>query len=126
MDDLSPLQKAVGETAKPFDFSKINTFFDDVPDVDELLQRNQEIQDWSIAKAADLIDPTPLDEQLRINDLLGVLKEQALVLKAQNEAFKGYVEDARRETWFSRIVSIVSVVIALASLLVAVFTLVTK
>lgn len=57
-----------------------------------------------------------------INELLGVLKEQARVLNAQNEAFRGYVEDARKETWFSRIVSIISVVIALASLLVTVFT----
>lgn len=126
MDDLSPLQKAAIKTAKSFSFPKINTFFDDVPDVDELLQRNQEIQDLNIARVADLVDPTPLDEQLRINELLGVLREQARVLKAQNEAFKDYVADARKETWFSRIVSIASVVIALASLLVAVFTLVPK
>ena len=126
MDDLSPLQKAVNETVKPSNFSKIHTPFEDMPDVSELLQQTREIQDWSIARAADLVDPTPLDEQLRINDLLGVLKEQACVLNAQNEAFRGYVEDARKETWFSRIVSIVSVVIALASLLVAVFTLVSK
>ena len=97
-----------------------------MPDVSELLQQTREIQDWSIARAADLIDPTPLDEQLRINELLVVLREQARVLNAQNEAFREYVEDARKETWFSRIVSVVSVVIALASLLVAVFTLVPK
>lgn len=126
MDDLSPLQKVINETAKPSNFSKIHTPFEDMPNISELLQQTQEIQDLSITRAADLVDPTPLDEQLRINDLLGVLKEQARVLNAQNEAFKGYVEDARKETWFSRIVSIVSVVIALASLLVAVFTLVSK
>ena len=126
MDDLSPLQKAINETAKPSNFSKIHTPFEDMTDVSELLQQTREIQDWSIAKAADLIDPTPLDEQLRINELLVVLREQARVLNAQNEAFRGYVEDARKETWFSRIVSVVSVVIALASLLVAVFTLVPK
>ena len=126
MDDLSPLQKVVNETVKPSNFSKIHTPFEDMTDVSELLQQTREIQDWSIAKAADLIDPTPLDEQLRINELLVVLREQARVLNAQNEAFRGYVEDARKETWFSRIVSIVSVVIALASLLVAVFTLVPK
>lgn len=126
MDDLSPLQKAVNETAKPSNFSKIHTPFEDMPDASELLQQVQQIQDLSIARAADLVDPTPLDKQLRINELMGVLKEQARVLNAQNEAFRGYVEDARKETWFSRIVSIVSVVIALASLLVAVFTLVPK
>nr|DAY03055.1 MAG TPA: hypothetical protein [Caudoviricetes sp.] len=126
MDDLSPLQKVVNETVKPSNFSKIHTPFEDMTDVSELLQQTREIQDWSIAKAADLIDPTPLDEQLRINELLVVLREQARVLNAQNEAFRGYVEDARKETWFSRIVSVVSVVIALASLLVAVFTLVPK
>lgn len=126
MDDLSPLQKVVNETFKPSNFSKIHTPFEDMTDVSELLQQTREIQDWSIAKAADLIDPTPLDEQLRINELLVVLREQARVLNAQNEAFRGYVEDARKETWFSRIVSVVSVVIALASLLVAVFTLVPK
>lgn len=126
MDDLSPLQKVVNETAKPSNFSKIHTPFEDMPDAGELLQQVQQIQDLSIARAADLVDPTPLDKQLRINELMGVLKEQARVLKAQNEAFKGYIEDARKETWFSRIVSIVSVVIALASLLVAVFTLVPK
>lgn len=126
MDDLSPLQKVVNETVKPSNFSKIHTPFEDMTDVSELLQQTREIQDWSIARAADLIDPTPLDEQLRINELLVVLREQARVLNAQNEAFRGYVEDARKETWFSRIVSVVSVVIALASLLVAVFTLVPK
>ncbi len=126
MDDLSPLQKVVNETVKPSNFSKIHTPFEDMTDVSELLQQTREIQDWSIAKAADLIDPTPLDEQLRINELLVVLREQARVLNAQNEAFRGYVEDARKETWFSRIVSVVSVVIALASLLVVVFTLVPK
>lgn len=126
MDDLSPLQKVVNETVKPSNFSKIHTPFEDMTDVSELLQQTREIQDWSIAKAADLIDATPLDEQLRINELLVVLREQARVLNAQNEAFRGYVEDARKETWFSRIVSVVSVVIALASLLVAVFTLVPK
>ena len=126
MDDSSPLQKVVNETVKPSNFSKIHTPFEDMTDVSELLQQTREIQDWSIAKAADLIDPTPLDEQLRINELLVVLREQARVLNAQNEAFRGYVEDARKETWFSRIVSVVSVVIALASLLVAVFTLVPK
>lgn len=126
MDDLSPMQKAVNETVKPSNFSKIHTPFEDMPDAGELLQQVQQIQDLSIARAADLVDPTPLDKQLRINDLLGVLKEQARVLNAQNEAFKGYVEDARKETWFSRIVSIVSVVIALASLLVTVFTLAPK
>nr|DAI23146.1 MAG TPA: hypothetical protein [Caudoviricetes sp.] len=126
MDDLSPLQKVVNETVKPSNFSKIHTPFEDMTDVSELLQQTREIQDWSIAKAADLIDPTPLDEQLRINELLVVLREQARVLNAQNEAFRGYVEDARKETWFSRIVSVASVVIALASLLVAVFTLVPK
>ena len=126
MDDLSPLQKVVNETVKPSNFSKIHTPFEDMTDVSELLQQTREIQDWSIAKAADLIDPTPLDEQLRINELLVVLREQARVLNAQNEAFRGYVEDARKETWFSRIVSIVSVVIALASLLVTVFTLAPK
>ena len=126
MDDLSPIQKAVNETVKPSNFSKIHTPFEDMPDAGELLQQVQQIQDLSIARAADLVDPTPLDKQLRINDLLGVLKEQARVLNAQNEAFKGYVEDARKETWFSRIVSIVSVVIALASLLVTVFTLAPK
>lgn len=126
MDDLSPLQKVVNETVKPSNFFKIHTPFEDMTDVSELLQQTREIQDWSIAKAADLIDPTPLDEQLRINELLVVLREQARVLNAQNEAFRGYVEDARKETWFSRIVSVVSVVIALASLLVAVFTLVPK
>ena len=126
MDDLSPLQKVVNETVKPSNFSKIHTPFEDMTDVSELLQQTREIQDWSIAKAADLIDPTPLDEQLRINELLVVLREQARVLNAQNEAFRGYVEDARKETWFSCIVSVVSVVIALASLLVAVFTLVPK
>lgn len=126
MDDLSPMQKVVNETVKPSNFSKIHTPFEDMTDVSELLQQTREIQDWSIAKAADLIDPTPLDEQLRINELLVVLREQARVLNAQNEAFRGYVEDARKETWFSRIVSVVSVVIALASLLVAVFTLVPK
>lgn len=126
MDDLSPLQKVVNETVKPSNFSKIHTPFEDMTDVSELLQQTREIQDWSIARAADLVDPTPLDEQLRINELLVVLREQARVLNAQNEAFRGYVEDARKETWFSRIVSVVSVVIALASLLVAVFTLVPK
>lgn len=126
MDDLSPMQKVAVETAKSFSFPKIRTPFEDMPDASELLQQAREIQDLSIARAADLVDQTPLDEQLRINDLLGVLKEQARVLNAQNETFRGYVEDARKETWFSRIVSIVSVVIALASLLVAVFTLVSK
>lgn len=126
MDDLSPMQKVAVETAKSFSFPKIHTPFEDMTDVSDLLQQTQEIQDLSIARAADLVDPTPLDEQLRINDLLDVLKEQARVLKTQNEAFKGYVEDARKETWFSRIVSIISVVIALASLLVTVFTLATK
>lgn len=126
MDDLSPMQKVAVETAKSFSFPKIHTPFEDMPNASELLQQARGIQDLSIARAADLVDPTPLDEQLRINDLLGVLKEQARVLNAQNETFKGYVEDARKETWFSRIVSIASVVIALASLLVAVFTLVSK
>ena len=126
MDDLSPMQKAINETVKPSNFSKIHTPFEDMPDAGELLQQVQQIQDLSIARAADLVDPTPLDKQLRINELMGVLKEQARVLNAQNEAFKGYVEDARKETWFSRIVSIVSVVIALASLLVTVFTLAPK
>ena len=126
MDDLSPMQNAVNETAKPSNFSKIHTPFEDMPDAGELLQQVQQIQDLSIARAADLVDPTPLDKQLRINELMGVLKEQARVLNAQNEASKGYVEDARKETWFSRIVSIVSVVIALASLLVTVFTLAPK
>lgn len=126
MDDLSPLQKVVNETVKPSNFSKVHTPFEDMTDVSELLQQTREIQDWSIARAADLVDPTPLDEQLRINELLVVLREQARVLNAQNKAFRGYVEDARKETWFSRIVSVVSVVIALASLLVAVFTLVPK
>ena len=126
MDDLSPMQKAINETVKPSNFSKIHTPFEDMPDAGELLQQVQQIQDLSIARAADLVDPTPLDKQLRINELMGVLKEQARVLNAQNEAFKGYIEDARKETWFSRIVSIVSVVIALASLLVTVFTLAPK
>lgn len=129
MDDLSPLQKAAAETAKSFSFPKIHSPFEDMPDIDELLQQNQEIrdlQDSSIARFVDLVDPTPLDEQLRINELLVVLREQARVLNAQNEAFRGYVEDTRKETWFSRIVSVVSVVIALASLLVAVFALVSK
>ena len=129
MDDLSPLQKAAVETAKSFSFPKIHSPFEDMPDIDELLQQNQEIrdlQDSSIARFVDLVDPTPLDEQLRINELLVVLREQARVLNAQNEAFRGYVEDTRKETWFSRIVSVVSVVIALASLLVTVFTLATR
>ena len=78
-------------------------------------------QDLSTFRVADTVKLTPLDEQLRINELLDVLKEQARVLNAQNEAFKGYVEDARKETWFSRRVSIASVVIALVSLLVAIF-----
>ena len=126
MDNLSSIQKEAIKVAKSLRFPKVHTPFEDMTDASELLQQTREIQDLSIARAADLVDPTPLDEQLRINDLLGVLKEQALVLKAQNEAFKGYVEDARKETWFSRIVSIVSVVIALASLLVTVFTLAPK
>lgn len=126
MDDLSPIQKAAIKVSKSFKVPKIHTPFKDMPNIEETFKTVHasyypEISELDTPKAAGTYEITPLDELLRIDELLNVLKEQARVLNAQNEAFKGYVEDARKETWFSRIVSIVSVVIALASLAVAVF-----
>jgi hypothetical protein len=126
MDDLSPIQKAAIKVSKSFKVPKIHTPFEDMPNIEETFKTVHasyypEISELDTPKVAGTYEITPLDELLRIDELLNVLKEQARVLNAQNEAFKGYVEDARKETWFSRIVSIVSVVIALASLVVAVF-----
>ena len=126
MDDLRSLQKVAIKVAKSFKVPKIHTPFEDMPNIEETFKTVHasyypEIPELDTPKAAGTYEITPLDELLRIDELLNVLKEQARVLNAQNEAFKGYVEDARKETWFSRIVSIVSVVIALVSLLVAIF-----
>ena len=126
MDNLSSIQKEAIKVAKSLRFPKVHTPFEDIPNIDEVLKQKQDdmqarAQDLSTFRVADTVKLTPLDEQLRINELLDVFKEQARVLNAQNEAFKGYVEDARKETWFSRRVSIASVVIALVSLLVAIF-----
>jgi len=126
MDNLSSIQKEAIKVAKSFKVPKIHTPFEDMPNIEETFKTVNvgyypEISELDTFKAADTYEITPLNELLRIDELLTVLKEQARVLNAQNEAFKGYVEDARKETWFSRIVSIVSVVIALASLAVAVF-----
>nr|DAT26105.1 MAG TPA: vesicle-associated membrane protein 2 [Caudoviricetes sp.] len=131
MDDLSSIQKGAIKVAKSLRFPKVHTPFEDIPNIDEVLKQKQNdmqarAQDLSTFRVADTFKPTPLDEQLRISELLNVLKEQARVLKAQNEAFKDYVADARKETWFSRRVSIASVFIALASLLVAVLTAIFK
>lgn len=126
MDNLSSIQKEAIKVAKSFNVPKIHTPFEDMPDINETFKTANasyypEISELDTCKAADTYEITPLDELLRIDELLSVLKEQARVLNAQNEAFKGYVEDARRETWFSRRVSIASVAIALASLFVAIF-----
>ena len=126
MDNLSSIQKEAIKVAKSFKVPKIHTPFEDMPNIEETFKTVHasyypEMPELDSLKVADTYKITPLDELLRINELLSVLKEQARVLNAQNEAFKGYVEDARKETWFSRIVSIISVVIALASLAVAVF-----
>lgn len=131
MDDFSSIQKEAIKVAKSFKVPKIHTPFEDMPDINETFKTAHagyypEISELDTFKAADTYEITPLDELLRIDELLNVLKEQARVLKAQNEAFKGYVEDARKETWFSRRVSIASVFIALASLLVAVLTAIFK
>lgn len=131
MDDLSSIQKGAIKAAKSFSLPKIHTPFEDMPDIDETFKtahvgHYSEIPELDTFKAADPYEITPLDELLRIDELLNVLKEQARVLKAQNEAFKDYVADARKETWFSRRVSIASVFIALASLLVAVLTAIFK
>ena len=126
MDNLSSIQKEAIKIAKSFKVPKIHTPFEDMPNIEETFKTVHasyypEISELDTPKAAGTYEITPLDELLRIDELLNVLREQARVLNAQNEAFKGYVEDARKETWFSRIVSIVSVVIALVSLLVAIF-----
>lgn len=126
MDNLSSIQKEAIKVAKSFKVPKIHTPFEDMPNIEETFKTVHasyypEMPELDSLKVADTYKITPLDELLRIDELLSVLKEQARVLNAQNEAFKGYVEDARKETWFSRIVSIISVVIALASLAVAVF-----
>lgn len=126
MDNLSSIQKEAIKVAKSFKVPNVHTPFEDMPDINEAFKAVHasyypELPELDSLKVADTYKITPLDELLRIDELLSVLKEQARVLNAQNEAFKGYVEDARKETWFSRIVSIISVVIALASLAVAVF-----
>lgn len=126
MDNLSSMQKEAIKVAKSFKVPKFHTPFEDMPNIEETFKTVHasyypEISELDTPKAAGTYEITPLDELLRIDELLNVLKEQARVLNAQNEAFKGYVEDARKETWFSRRVSIASVVIALVSLLVAIF-----
>ena len=126
MDNLSSIQKEAIKVAKSFKVPKIHTPFEDMPNIEEAFKTAHasyypEISELDAFKTADTYEITPLDELLRIDELLSVLKEQARVLNAQNEAFKGYVEDARKETWFSRRVSIASVFIALESLLVAIF-----
>lgn len=126
MDNLSSIQKEAIKVAKSFKVPNVHTPFEDMPDINEAFKAVHasyypETPELDSLKVADTYKITPLDELLRIDELLSVLKEQARVLNAQNEAFKGYVEDARKETWFSRRVSIASVVIALVSLLVAIF-----
>lgn len=126
MDNLSSIQKEAIKVAKSFKVLNVHTPFEDMPDINEAFKAVHasyypETPELDSLKVADTYKITPLDELLRIDELLSVLKEQARVLNAQNEAFKGYVEDARKETWFSRRVSIASVVIALVSLLVAIF-----
>lgn len=81
MDDLSSIQKEAIKVAKSLRFPKVHTHFEDIPNIDEVLKQKQDdmqarAQDLSTFRVADTFKPTPLDEQLRISELLDVLKNK--------------------------------------------------
>lgn len=67
---------------------------------------------------------SPLDEQLRIDELLSAIREQCSVLREQNSAFCEYVRESQRSAARAERVSLASLGVALASLTVAALSLV--
>lgn len=68
----------------------------------------------------------PIEAKLHVDEFIELTKQQNDYFKSQLNKFDKYVSDAKKEAWFSRRVSIASVFIALASLLVAVLTAIFK
>lgn len=105
----SPLQKIIDET-NPIEF--------------EALKNNP--VDLSDMRVEEPYQIEPIEAKLHVDEFIELTKQQNDYFKSQLNKFDKYVSDVKKEAWFSRRVSIASVFIALASLLVAVLTAIFK